>query len=79
MAESLPEVQALLFDVFGTVVDWHGSVTRELEALGRKHGIGAPGCFARWKLRWQWDERRGRLGRFRLDVEERLSWDYVRP
>jgi hypothetical protein len=36
----LTEVQALLFDVFGTVVDWRGSVTQELEALGKKHSIG---------------------------------------
>ncbi|KAF7314029.1 Haloacid type II [Mycena chlorophos] len=35
----LPGVQALLFDVFGTVVDWHGSVTAELQALGEKHGV----------------------------------------
>ncbi|KAF7376880.1 Haloacid type II [Mycena sanguinolenta] len=38
MAE-LADVHALLFDVFGTVVDWHGSVTRELERLGKEHGI----------------------------------------
>jgi hypothetical protein len=30
-------VEALVFDVFGTVVDWHGSVTRELNALGDTH------------------------------------------
>ncbi|KAF8207904.1 HAD-like domain-containing protein [Mycena galopus ATCC 62051] len=35
----LTEVQALLFDVFGTVVDWHGSVTQELERLGKEHAI----------------------------------------
>ncbi|KAJ7676559.1 HAD-like domain-containing protein [Mycena polygramma] len=35
----LNDVKALLFDVFGTVVDWRGSVTRELEALGKKHEI----------------------------------------
>ncbi|KAJ7225221.1 haloacid dehalogenase [Mycena haematopus] len=35
------DVHALLFDVFGTVVDWHGSVTRELERLGGEHGIDA--------------------------------------
>lgn len=29
-------VEALLFDVFGTVVDWHGSVTNELKAEGDK-------------------------------------------
>ncbi|KAJ7118370.1 haloacid dehalogenase [Mycena epipterygia] len=35
----LTDIQALLFDVFGTVVDWHGSVTRELETLGKQKGI----------------------------------------
>jgi hypothetical protein len=36
----LTEVKALLFDVFGTVVDWRGSVIQELKALGKKHSIG---------------------------------------
>ncbi|GAB2793586.1 haloacid dehalogenase type II [Halomonas shantousis] len=27
-------VQILAFDVFGTVVDWHGSIAREIDALG---------------------------------------------
>jgi 2-haloacid dehalogenase len=31
-----PTVKALIFDVFGTVVDWRGSVIREGEELGRK-------------------------------------------
>jgi 2-haloacid dehalogenase len=30
----LPEVRALCFDVFGTVVDWHGSVQAEVQRLG---------------------------------------------
>lgn len=34
-----PAVQALTFDVFGTVVDWRSSVIREGEALGRKHRL----------------------------------------
>jgi len=34
-------VRALVFDVFGTCVDWRGSVIRELEAVGRARGIGA--------------------------------------
>ena len=29
-------LKALIFDVFGTVVDWRSSVIREGEALGRK-------------------------------------------
>lgn len=31
----LEGVQALVFDVFGTVVDWHGSIVREL--LDKSH------------------------------------------
>ena len=36
---ALPNVQALAFDVFGTVVDWHDSVIREGEELGRKKDL----------------------------------------
>ena len=35
------EVKALLFDVFGTVVDWRTSIIRELEAWGSAKGISA--------------------------------------
>lgn len=37
-AMPVPSVQALAFDVFGTVVDWRSSVIREGEALGRRIG-----------------------------------------
>ncbi len=36
MASGTPAVKALVFDVFGTVVDWRGSIIREGQALGRK-------------------------------------------
>ncbi len=36
---SLANVKALLFDTFGTVVDWRGSVTRMGERLGVEKGI----------------------------------------
>jgi 2-haloacid dehalogenase len=36
---SLQNVKALLFDTFGTVVDWRGSVTRMGERLAAKKGI----------------------------------------
>jgi 2-haloacid dehalogenase len=36
---SLESVRAIVFDVFGTVVDWRGSVIREGEAIGRKKGL----------------------------------------
>ena len=39
--ESETPIEALLFDVFGTVVDWRGSVIREAAAFGRANGIDA--------------------------------------
>jgi 2-haloacid dehalogenase len=32
-------VKALMFDVFGTVVDWRSGIIREGRAFGREHGI----------------------------------------
>jgi len=37
----LSKVKALVFDVFGTVVDWRSSIIRELEDFGRAKGIAA--------------------------------------
>jgi len=37
----IPDVRTLVFDVFGTVVDWRSSIIRELEAFGRERGIAA--------------------------------------
>jgi 2-haloacid dehalogenase len=34
-------IRALVFDVFGTVVDWRGSILRECRALGRRKKIAA--------------------------------------
>jgi len=33
------QVKALLFDVFGTVVDWRGSITTQMQRFGDAHGI----------------------------------------
>ena len=33
------DIKACLFDVFGTVVDWRNSVTRDLQEFGRSKGI----------------------------------------
>jgi 2-haloacid dehalogenase len=38
-AELQGSVKALVFDVFGTVVDWRGSIAREGELLGKRKGI----------------------------------------
>ena len=36
---SVSDVKALTFDVFGTVVDWRGSITKQGEALGKAKGV----------------------------------------
>ena len=36
-----PDVQALLFDVFGTVVDWRGSIIAEMTRFGADKGLKA--------------------------------------
>jgi 2-haloacid dehalogenase len=44
-------IAALVFDVFGTCVDWRGSIIRELEALGAANGISAdwPSLADEWR------------------------------
>jgi 2-haloacid dehalogenase len=37
----MPEVTAILFDTFGTVVDWRGSLIDQLRAFGAANGIVA--------------------------------------
>ena len=39
MSPAAPPVEALCFDVFGTVVDWRGSIIDEGRALGRRLGV----------------------------------------
>ncbi|MFZ9406939.1 MAG: haloacid dehalogenase type II [Burkholderiaceae bacterium] len=44
------DVQLLLFDVFGTVVDWRASVAREVEALGL--GLDGAAFADAWRRRY---------------------------
>src|SRR4028119_714434 len=37
----LRQVKAVVFDTFGTVVDWRSSLIGQLEAFGRRRGIAA--------------------------------------
>lgn len=39
MRNTVPAVKALVFDVFGTVVDWRGSIIAEGRRLGRAHKL----------------------------------------
>ena len=47
----LASVKALVFDTFGTVVDWRTSVTREVEALAKRKGMTVDG--ARFADSWR--------------------------
>jgi 2-haloacid dehalogenase len=52
--QALADVQALVFDVFGTVVDWRGGVAREATPFLARHAPGAdPAGFAdAWRRRY---------------------------
>jgi 2-haloacid dehalogenase len=73
-------VKALIFDVFGTVVDWRGSVIREGEEFGRKKNLDVDwAAFAdEWRGRYapSMDRvRRDELPWTNLDVLHRASLD----
>jgi 2-haloacid dehalogenase len=75
-------VRALVFDVFGTVVDWRGSIVRELEALGRARGIEADwGAFAdAWRAGYHPAMQRVRTGDLpwtEIDTLHRMILDDV--
>jgi 2-haloacid dehalogenase len=72
----LPDVQVLAFDVFGTVVDWRGSIAREVDALGL--GVDATAFADAWRGRYQPAMQRVRDGSrpwVRLDVLHRENLD----
>lgn len=71
---------ALLFDVFGTVVDWRGSIAREARRIGRTQGARADwGGFAdAWRAGYRpaMDRvRRGELPWLALDALHRMILD----
>ncbi|WP_439112757.1 haloacid dehalogenase type II [Hydrogenophaga sp.] len=70
----------LAFDIFGTVVDWHGSVQREVQALYPAVDAGA---FAlAWRAGYQpamARVRSGELGWTRIDALHRLILDGLLP
>ena len=79
-----PPPKALLFDVFGTVVDWRGSIIRELRSVGRRKGVGADwGAFAdAWRRGYHpaMDRvRRGELPWQSIDVLHRMILDDLLP
>jgi 2-haloacid dehalogenase len=75
----LPE--ALLFDVFGTVVDWRGSLVRELARVGRRHGVKADwGAFAdEWRAGYRPAMDQVRRGRVPWKTIDTLHLEILRP
>ena len=72
--------KALAFDVFGTVVDWRGSIIGELEMFGERHGLIAdwPAFADAWRAGYPaaMDRvRRGELPWLRIDALHRLILD----
>lgn len=78
-----PPPRALLFDVFGTCVDWRSSIVREGRALGERLGLGEvdwPGLADAWRGRYQPQMETVRSGArpwTNLDVLHRESLDAV--
>lgn len=73
-------LRALVFDVFGTLVDWRRSIAREAEALLTPRGIRIDGLrFADdWRALYQpamEDVRAGRIPFCKLDVLHRRNLD----
>ena len=73
-------VKALVFDVFGTVVDWRTSVARQVEELGKHHGRTIDGAaFAdAWRAQYapSMDRvRKGELPWTTLDQLHRMVLD----
>lgn len=76
MSRPLPAV--LAFDVFGTVVDWHGTIAREIDAI--RLGISGAEFATEWRAGYApaMDRvRSGELGWTRIDDLHRMILDEV--
>ena len=84
MIRNTPPIKALLFDVFGTLVDWRGGIAREagavLEPLG--HTADWPAFADAWRGEYQpamEEVRAGRIPFSKLDVLHRRNLDRILP
>ncbi|MBT9553678.1 MAG: haloacid dehalogenase type II [Hydrogenophaga sp.] len=75
-----PMPRVLAFDIFGTVVDWHGSIVREVQALAP--AVDANAFALAWRAGYQPAMQRvrsGELGWTRIDELHRLILDDLLP
>jgi 2-haloacid dehalogenase len=70
-------VRAIVFDTFGTVVDWRGSLIRALEDFGKKRGLDAPWerIADRWRAAYQPNLGRVRRGELPWTILDELHHD----
>ena len=79
-SSSKADTRVLAFDIFGTVVDWHGSIMREVQAL-YPHVDGNAFALA-WRAGYQPAMQRvrsGELGWTRIDELHRLILEELLP
>ncbi|MCY7319012.1 MAG: haloacid dehalogenase type II [Ramlibacter sp.] len=75
---STPAPKILAFDIFGTVVDWHGSIAREVDAL--QLGVSGNDFALAWRAGYQPAMQRvrsGELGWTRIDELHRMVLEQV--
>ena len=74
-AGPMPDVQVLVFDTFGTVVDWRSAVIAEGEQLGRAKGLKVDwAAFAdAWRAGYGPSMNRVRTGRTPVDEARRAA------
>ena len=74
------QVKVLAFDVFGTVVDWHGSIQREIQSM--VPGVDGDAFALAWRAGYQPAMQRvrsGELGWTRIDDLHRMILDTILP
>jgi 2-haloacid dehalogenase len=82
MTTALDDVRALVFDVFGTLVDWRGSIAREARELLAPRGVSVdwPAFADAWRAQYQpamEEVRSGKIPFSKLDVLHRRNLEVV--
>ena len=75
-------IRALVFDVFGTLVDWRGSIAREAREVLAPHGVSLdwPAFADAWRAQYQpamEEVRSGKIPFSKLDVLHRRNLEVV--
>lgn len=84
MKKSLRPIRALVFDVFGTVVDWRGSIAREMQVLAQRKrlSIDADAFADAWRAGYRPAMQRVRSGELpwtRIDDLHRIILESILP